>query len=62
MNIFDKPDDNLSPTERAKQALNSMRQYQKDWEELGVDRVHKYFTDVEGDWLENWKPICEEEE
>lgn len=31
-----------------------MREYQQDWQELGVDRVYKFFDDVEGDWLENF--------
>lgn len=45
------------PVERARAALRAMQQYQQDWEEYGVDRVHKYFNDVEGDWLENFESI-----
>ncbi|MEA5417938.1 hypothetical protein VB712_01800 [Spirulina sp. CCNP1310] len=45
------------PVERARAALRAMRQYQQDWEEYGVDRVHQYFDDVEGDWLENFESI-----
>lgn len=46
-----------SPLERAKLALRAARQYQEDWLEHGVDRVHLYFEDVEGDWLENFDEI-----
>ena len=46
-----------SPLERAKLALCAARQYQEDWLEHGVDRVHLYFDDVEGDWLENIEEI-----
>jgi len=46
-----------SPLERAKLALCAARQYQEDWLEHGVDRVHLYFDDVEGDWLESIEEI-----
>lgn len=45
------------PVEKARAALHAVRQYQQDWQEHGVDRVHKYFDDVEGDWLENFEAI-----
>lgn len=55
-NIFsfgESPD----PVEKARAALRAVRQYQQDWQEQGVDRVHKYFDDVEGNWLENFDGI-----
>jgi hypothetical protein len=45
------------PLVRAKLALLASRQYQKDWQIQGVNRVHLYYKDVEGDWLENWEEI-----
>lgn len=45
------------PMEKAKAALRAVRQYQQDWQDHGVDRVHKYFDDVEGGWLENFDEI-----
>ena len=45
------------PVEKARAALRAVRQYQQDWQELGTDRVYKYFDDVEGDWLENFDSI-----
>jgi len=45
------------PVEKARAALRAVRQYQQDWQELGTDRVYKYFDDVEGDWLENFDEI-----
>lgn len=41
-------------TEEIRSALRAVRQFQSDWQEMGVDRVHKYYSDVEGDWLENF--------
>jgi hypothetical protein len=45
------------PMEKARAALRAVRQYKQDWQELGVNRVHKYFDDVEGDWLETFDEI-----
>lgn len=42
------------PVEKARAALRAVRQYQQDWQGHGVSRVHKYFDDVEGDWLEDF--------
>ncbi|MGB3517401.1 MAG: hypothetical protein WBA43_13185, partial [Elainellaceae cyanobacterium] len=42
------------PVEKARAALRAVRQYQQDWQEHGTDRVHKYFDDVEGNWLEEF--------
>lgn len=53
-NIFE-PSDESDAVERAKQALSAVRQYQQDWQELGVERAYKYFDDVEGDWLDAWQ-------
>jgi hypothetical protein len=55
-NIFSS-DENATPLEKARAALRAARQYQQDWLEHGVDRVHKYFDDVEGDWLENFTEV-----
>lgn len=41
-------------TRKAREALRAVRQYQRDWQEEGVNRVDKYFDDVEGDWLEEF--------
>ena len=49
--------ENSDPIEKARAALHAVRQYQQDWQEHGVDRIHKYFDDVEGDWLENFEAI-----
>lgn len=43
--------------QKARTALRVVRQYQKDWQELGINRVYKYFEDVEGDWLDDWDVI-----
>ncbi|WP_072619874.1 ImmA/IrrE family metallo-endopeptidase [Spirulina major] len=55
-NIFSFSE-STDPLEKARAALRAVRQYQQDWQEHGVDRVHKYFDDVEGDWLENFDEI-----
>ena len=55
-NIF-KPINNNDPVQKAKDALLAVRQYQQDWQDYGVDRVHRYFDDVECKWLEEF---CEE--
>lgn len=36
------------------ETLNSVRKYQNEYLELGMDRVNKYVESIEGDWLENW--------
>lgn len=38
MNIFEEGFKDLPPIEKARQAARFMKQYQKDWEELGVVR------------------------
>lgn len=40
--------------EEARLKLQAVREYQKDWKELGVDRVYKYYDDVDGNWLEEF--------
>lgn len=52
-NIFSSSESS-DPVERARAALRAVRQYQQDWQEHGIDRVHKYFDDVEGNWLEEF--------
>lgn len=53
-NIFCFSNEHDLPQQKATQALQDARQYQKDWQDMGVNRVYKYFDDVDGDWLENW--------
>ncbi|MBW4613515.1 MAG: hypothetical protein KME21_09555 [Desmonostoc vinosum HA7617-LM4] len=36
------------------EALATARKMQTDWLNYGLDFVHLYFEDVDGDWLENW--------
>ena len=52
-NVF-KPITNNDPTQKAKDALLAVRQYQQDWQDYGVERVHRYFDNVEGNWLEEF--------
>jgi Zn-dependent peptidase ImmA (M78 family) len=61
-NIF-KPSTSNDPIQKAKDALLAVRQYQQDWQDYGVDRVHRYFDDVEGKWLEEFcaEPLTFEE-
>ncbi|MEM8807683.1 MAG: hypothetical protein AAGF01_16820 [Cyanobacteria bacterium P01_G01_bin.38] len=51
---FDESDD---PMEKARAALRAVRQYESDWQRYGVNRVHKYFDDVEGSWLDDFREI-----
>jgi hypothetical protein len=37
--------------EAALKALDAIKQYSRDGFTYGVDRVHLYYDDVEGDWL-----------
>jgi Zn-dependent peptidase ImmA (M78 family) len=61
-NIF-KPSTSNDPIQKAKDALLAVRQYQQDWQDYGVDRVHRYFDDVEGKWIEEFcaEPLTFEE-
>lgn len=47
LSLFKNSDDSKSSVEKAKVALRAVRQYQQDWQEHWVDRVHKYFYNVE---------------
>ncbi|MBW4419878.1 MAG: ImmA/IrrE family metallo-endopeptidase [Myxacorys californica WJT36-NPBG1] len=49
--------DSSDPMQQAREALRAVQHYQQDWQEEGVNRVYKYFDDVEGDWLEEFEPI-----
>jgi Zn-dependent peptidase ImmA (M78 family) len=49
-----KPITNSDPVQKAKDALLAVRKYQQDWQDYGVDRVNRYFDDVEGKWLEEF--------
>ena len=53
-NNVSKPITNNDPVQKAKDSLLAVRQYQQDWQDYGVDRVHRYFDDVEGNWLEEF--------
>lgn len=44
-----------TPRNRFSEALEASRQLQSDGQDLGYDRVYKYYEDVDGDWLENWQ-------
>ncbi|MEC4984011.1 MAG: hypothetical protein SAJ37_20375 [Oscillatoria sp. PMC 1068.18] len=44
--------------EKLFEAVESARQMQQDWLELGLDFVQIYVDDVDSDWLDCW---CEEE-
>jgi len=37
------------------QALATARKMQQDWLTYGLDFVHIYVEDVDGDWLETWR-------
>ncbi|MBD2299294.1 hypothetical protein H6G80_29105 [Nostoc sp. FACHB-87] len=37
------------------QALATARKMQQDWLTYGLDFVHIYVEDVDGDWLETWE-------
>lgn len=39
---------------RQKRGLEGAREIQRDWLKHGLNFVHYYIDDVEGDWLENW--------
>lgn len=40
--------------EKALEALEAARKMQHDWMTHGLDFVHLYIEDVDGDWLERW--------
>lgn len=40
--------------EKFSEALEEARRMQQDWMTHGLDFVHLYIEDVEGDWLERW--------
>jgi len=46
------------PIERAKEAFRAVQQYQQYWKDHGVDRVHLYFDDVEGSWLDEFDAVA----
>jgi hypothetical protein len=35
-------------------ALSAARQFQQDWKDFGTDRVHRYFDNVDGNWIEEF--------
>lgn len=40
--------------DRFAEALATARKMQQDWLSYGLDFVHLYVEDVDGDWLETW--------
>ncbi len=49
MNSYDNQVDSFT------EALATARQMQQDWLTYGLDFVHLYIEDVDGDWLETWR-------
>jgi hypothetical protein len=43
-----------NPIAVAKEAFLAVRQYQRDWQRHGVDRVRLYYDDVDGNWLDEF--------
>ncbi|AFZ25957.1 hypothetical protein Cylst_3842 [Cylindrospermum stagnale PCC 7417] len=41
-------------TDTFAEALAAARKMQQEWLNYGLDFVHLYVEDVDGDWLENW--------
>jgi hypothetical protein len=48
------PAESTSLSADASTSLRAIRKYQRDRRNRGVNRVHLYFKDVEGDWLEQF--------
>ena len=42
------------PVQKAMDALAAVRQFQQDWKDYGTDRVHLYFDNVNGNWIEEF--------
>ena len=42
------------PVQKAMDALAAVRQLQQDWKDYGTDRVHLYFDNVNGNWVEEF--------
>ena len=42
------------PIADAREAFLAVRQYQRDWQRHGVDRVRLYYDDVDGNWLDEF--------
>ena len=62
-NIFE-PSTSSDPVQKAMDALFAVQQFQQDWKDYGTDRVHRYFDNVDGNWIEefNAKPLNDEPE
>jgi hypothetical protein len=43
-----------APVDTFAEALATARKMQQDWLEYGLNFVHFYVDDVDGDWLETW--------
>jgi hypothetical protein len=57
LRIQEVPVESKSSLADASVSLKAVRKYQRDRRIHGVKRVHLYFKDVEGDWLEQF---CEQ--
>jgi hypothetical protein len=54
LHIQEAPAEGESSLAEASASLKAIRKYQRDRRSHGVNRVHVYFKDVEGDWLEKF--------
>lgn len=52
-NIFE-PSTSSDPVQRAMDAFSAVRQFQQDWKDFGTDRVHRYFDNVDSNWIEEF--------
>lgn len=52
-NIFE-PSTSTDLVQRAMDAFSAVRQFQQDWKDFGSDRVHLYFDNVDGNWIEEF--------
>ncbi len=57
LHIQEAPAESESSSTDASVSLKAIRKYQRDRRSHGVNRVHLYFKDVEGDWLQQF---CEQ--
>ncbi|MEC4894779.1 MAG: hypothetical protein SAL07_15420 [Oscillatoria sp. PMC 1051.18] len=56
--VIEKANTTQVRLEKVLEAVESVRQMQQDWLELGIDFVHLYVDNLDSDWLDCW---CEEE-
>lgn len=46
---------------RARETLQSARELRRSKRNMGVDAIYQFVQDVDGEWLENWKDISDDE-